>query len=84
MKPKPEREGEGLASAEEGEVTFPAAHLAAHGGQYVIHISSGQLGAQVIAAQALQTALFPCWQTWNNKLQWVLKKHWQEKCFVLI
>lgn len=64
-----ERGREGLASAEVGEVAFPAAHLAAHGCQYVINIPSGQLGAQVAAAQALQTALLPCGQTWNNKTQ---------------
>lgn len=59
----------GLASAEEGEVALPAAHLAAHGGQYVINIPSGQLGDRVAAALALQTALFPCGQIWNNKTQ---------------
>lgn len=59
----------GLASAEEGEVALPAAHLAAHGGQYVINIPSGQLGAWVAAAQALQTGLLPCGQTWNIKTQ---------------
>lgn len=62
-----ERGKVGLASAEEGEVAFPAAHLAAHSGQYVINIPSVQLGAQVAAAQALQTALLPCRQTWNCK-----------------
>lgn len=58
---------EGLASAEKGEVTFPAAHLAAHGGQDVINIPSGQLGAKVSAAQGLQTVLLHCRQTWNYK-----------------
>ena len=65
-----------LFSTEEGEVTLPAAHLAAHGGQYVIHVSSGQSGAQVAstAAQTLQTALFPCGQPWNQKTHLTLKK----------
>lgn len=67
------REGERgeSSSAEEGEVALPAAHLAAHGGQHVINVSSGQLRAQVAAAEAvaeaLQAALFPCRQTCNNK-----------------
>lgn len=59
------------ASAEEGEVALPAAHLAAHCGQYVVNISSGQLGAW---AATLQTALIPCGQIWNNKMQLKLKE----------
>lgn len=51
-----------LASAEEGEVAFPAAHLAAHVGHYVVEVPSGQVGAQAAAAaQALQTVLLSCW-----------------------
>lgn len=33
----------GGASAEVGEVTLPAAHLAAHGGQYAVHVPSAQV-----------------------------------------
>lgn len=32
---------QGSSSTEEGEVTLPAAHLATHGGQYVIQVPSG-------------------------------------------
>lgn len=63
-----------MASAEEGEVALPAAHLAAHRGQYVIDIPSGQLGARVAAAQALQAALLPWRQTCNGKKWQRLKK----------
>lgn len=52
------------ASAEEGEVAFPAAHLAAHVGHDVVEVPSGQVGAQAAAAaaaQALQTVLLSCW-----------------------
>ena len=68
-----------MSSAEEGEVALPAAHLAAHGGQHVINIPSGQLGARVgdaaAAAQALQTVLLPCGKTWNYKTQQMSKKN---------
>lgn len=52
------------ASAEEGEVAFPAAHLAAHVGHYIVEVPSGQVGAQAAAAaaQALQTVLLSCWR----------------------
>lgn len=53
-----------LASAEEGEVTFPAAHLAAHVGNDAVKIPPAQVGAQA-AAQALQAALLPYWQRCN-------------------
>lgn len=64
------------SSAEEGEVALPAAHLAAHGGQYVINVPSGQPGAQAASAAAysLQAALLPCGRTWNNKTHLTLKK----------
>ncbi len=63
-----------MASAEKGEVALLAAHLAAHGGQIVIHIPPGKLGAQVAAAQALQTVLLPREKTWDKTWQ-KLKKH---------
>lgn len=63
----------GRASAEEGEVALPAAHLAAHVGQYVVNIPSGQLRDRDVA-QALQTALIPGGHTWNNNTQLMLKK----------
>lgn len=58
---------EALASAEEGQVAFPAAHLAAHVGHYAVKIPPAQVGAQAAAAQALQTVLLPFWQGWNWK-----------------
>lgn len=61
-----------MASAEEGEVALPAAHLAAHGGQYVVYVPSAQLEAQAAAAQALQTALLPCGQTCSHETRLVL------------
>lgn len=73
-----EREEEkGSSSAEEGKVALPAAHLAAHGGQHVINVSSGQLrawAAAAAAAEVLQAVLFSCWQTCNDKTQQMLKK----------
>lgn len=60
---------EAPASAEEGEVTFPAAHLAAHVGHYAVKIPPAQVGAQAAAAQALQAGLLPRWQgrNWNKQ-----------------
>lgn len=59
-----------LASAEEGEVAFPAAHLAAHVGHYVVEVPSGQVGAQAAAAaaQALQTVLLSCWHNKTRQM----------------
>lgn len=55
-----------LASAEEGEVTFPAAHLAAHVGNDAVKIPPAEVGAQAAAAaQALQAARLPRWQRCN-------------------
>lgn len=55
---------EAPASAEEGEVAFPAAHLAAHVGHDAVKIPSAQVRAQA-AAQALQTVPLSRWQGWN-------------------
>lgn len=65
-----------LASAKEGEVAFPAAHLAAHVGHYVVEVPSGQVGAQVAAAaaQVLQAVLLPCW---NDKTHQTIHKFTQ-------
>lgn len=52
---------EGAASAEEAKVTLPAAHLTADGGQYIVHVPSGQLYART-AAHSLQAALISCEQ----------------------
>lgn len=54
---------EALASAEEGEVAFPAAHLAAHVGHDAVKVPPAQVGAQ-----ALQAALLPRRQGchWKN------------------
>lgn len=58
-----------LSSAEEGEVALPAAHLAAHGGQHVVDVPSGELRARAAsaAAQSLRAVLLPCGQNWTNK-----------------
>lgn len=51
------------SSAQVGQVTFPAAHLAARHGQDAVDVPPAQLGVQ---AQVLQAALLPCSQTWKN------------------
>lgn len=55
-----------MVSAEEAKVTLPAAHLAADGGQYVVHVPSGQLCARA-ASQALQAALVS-WDQHNMEI----------------
>lgn len=55
----------GWSSAQVGQVAFPAAHLAARHGQDAVYVPSAQLRAQA-QAQALQAALLPQAQTWNN------------------
>lgn len=79
-RPRSEREDGGGSSAEEGELALPAAHPAAHVGQYVVNVPPDQLEARAAAAGALQAALLSGGPACKHKMQIFLKKSFTQCC----